>query len=237
MRLSEKRFNKILQAAQNLGEAPKHFRQIIESLTRDQQRELLAIIWLGRGDYQDWYEAVDNAPAEPSMAVYLAEYLAEKTPLAQYLKRGWAVVPYKIKSKLTNDTADKLNEMLAAYELVWEELQDYLLTTDERPDVSFWLLAIFNHTDDLFTSITKEPGQFISWYVEKTSLLKKAIKNTVDYWLKDHPCVQLRPDAPLTAREWIREGLLDNLHLVHVYAQILRDAVLEHEIELIETKK
>lgn len=59
--------------------------QAIEALPREQQTELLALMWLGRGDYPTFAEAMERAQQwQGSVAVYLAD----KSPLSEYLSAG-----------------------------------------------------------------------------------------------------------------------------------------------------
>ena len=59
--------------------------QAIEDLPGGQQTELLALMWLGRGDYPTFAKAMDCAHEwQGSVAVYLAD----KSPLSEYLSTG-----------------------------------------------------------------------------------------------------------------------------------------------------
>lgn len=67
---------------------------LVESLDVDSQRDLLALIWVGRGDYDagDWSEARRQAreTADGQLATYLRE-----TPLASdYINSGLADLGY-----------------------------------------------------------------------------------------------------------------------------------------------
>ena len=56
----------------------------IDELSDDEKTELLAIMWLGRSGGQ-WEDLLSHAKNEIDDA---ARYMAEKTPLATYLKKG-----------------------------------------------------------------------------------------------------------------------------------------------------
>jgi hypothetical protein len=69
---------------------------VIDALNVDAQRDLLALMWVGRGDFrpEDWsaarHQAVDTAD------IHLATYLAE-TPLASdYLVEGLSQMGYAV---------------------------------------------------------------------------------------------------------------------------------------------
>lgn len=60
----------------------------IEDLEPDQQRTLVALMWVGRGDYtvDDWEEALAYAGEADSVAT--ADYLIATPLLADYLEEG-----------------------------------------------------------------------------------------------------------------------------------------------------
>lgn len=67
---------------------------LIDGLNIDAQRDLLALIWLGRGDYgaEDWYQA--RRQARETANLHVAQYL-EETPLASdYLVEGLTLLGY-----------------------------------------------------------------------------------------------------------------------------------------------
>ena len=59
--------------------------QAIEALPNEQQTELLALMWLGRGDYTTFAEAMERAQGWQGT---VAVYLADKSPLSEYLSAG-----------------------------------------------------------------------------------------------------------------------------------------------------
>ena len=63
----------------------------IEALDLDEQAELVALMWLGRGDYtlEEWDAAVSDAAAERSDHTPL--YLLTHPEIAFYLEEGMAV--------------------------------------------------------------------------------------------------------------------------------------------------
>ena len=64
--------------------------ELIRDLEPDQQAELVALMWLGRNDYEinDWEMAVDEATARATEAT--AEYLLSTPMVADYLTEGLA---------------------------------------------------------------------------------------------------------------------------------------------------
>lgn len=68
----------------------------IEDLEPDQQRTLVALMWLGRGDYtvEDWEEAL--AYANEADGVSTAEYLIATPLLADYLEEGLSQHGYDV---------------------------------------------------------------------------------------------------------------------------------------------
>jgi hypothetical protein len=67
------------------------FRTVIEDLEPDQQTEVVALMWLGRGDFQEdeWEEAVSMARDEWTPET--ADFLLGHPLLSEYLVEGLAV--------------------------------------------------------------------------------------------------------------------------------------------------
>lgn len=70
------------------------FRADVRDLEPDQQNQLVALLWLGRGDYalDEWNDAVTYAAENASPAT--AEYLIAHPMLADYLIEGLAQFGY-----------------------------------------------------------------------------------------------------------------------------------------------
>ncbi|MBK1667564.1 hypothetical protein CKO28_05900 [Rhodovibrio sodomensis] len=65
-------------------------KRVIDELNEEAQIELLALTWLGRGDYtaaDEWQEALDEA-ASRHAEINAAEYLLGNPLLADYLEEG-----------------------------------------------------------------------------------------------------------------------------------------------------
>ena len=69
-------------------------RNIIEDLEPDQQRTLVALMWIGRGDYtlDEWDEALGYAAEADSVST--ADYLIATPLLADYLAEGLSLHGY-----------------------------------------------------------------------------------------------------------------------------------------------
>ena len=69
-------------------------RNVIEDLEPDQQRTLVALMWLGRGDYtlDGWEEALSYAAEADSVSA--AHYLIATPLLADYLAEGLSIHGY-----------------------------------------------------------------------------------------------------------------------------------------------
>lgn len=70
----------------------EEFRELIADLNVDEAAELVAIAWIGRGDYdaKEWAEAVSDA--RPRVNKRLAGYLLGMPTLADYLVDGLAAI-------------------------------------------------------------------------------------------------------------------------------------------------
>lgn len=65
----------------------------IEDLEPDQQSTLVALMWLGRGDYDDWEAALEYA--NEASGVTTADYLIATPLLADYLEEGLSLHGYE----------------------------------------------------------------------------------------------------------------------------------------------
>lgn len=68
----------------NVGE----FRSIVHDLSERQRAELVALMWVGRGDYgaEDWEQAVDDAVGDYSIRA--AEYVLAHPMVSDHLEEG-----------------------------------------------------------------------------------------------------------------------------------------------------
>lgn len=68
----------------------------IDGLSSDEQCELIALAWLGRGDYeaQDWSQALEEARGRRTKRT--GAYLLGMTMLADYLEEGLTALNYNV---------------------------------------------------------------------------------------------------------------------------------------------
>lgn len=78
----------IIILARELDRAMPEFRAFVGGLPSDQQAELVALMWVGRGtfDPEDWEEAVRTATNEATSPT--ASYLMGSPHLADHLENG-----------------------------------------------------------------------------------------------------------------------------------------------------
>lgn len=78
----------VIILAREIDRALPEFEAFVGALPADQQAELVALMWLGRGtfDPEDWQEAVETATAEATTPT--ASYLRGSPHLADHLENG-----------------------------------------------------------------------------------------------------------------------------------------------------
>lgn len=86
----------VFDAMERHGEDPivAEFRNIIADLDRGQQVQVVALMWIGRGDYDlsEWDRA--KMDADEQKTDYTADYLLAHPLLADYLDEGLEVLGY-----------------------------------------------------------------------------------------------------------------------------------------------
>lgn len=72
----------------------QEIKHTVNGLESDQQQELVALMWLGRGDYsaEEWDDAVKTA--RDSWTKRTSEYLAATPLVADYLEEGLSALGY-----------------------------------------------------------------------------------------------------------------------------------------------
>ena len=72
----------------------QEFRSIVRDLEPDQQQQVVALLWTGRGDYSEdeWEDALEQARYD--WTPYTAEYLIVHPLLANYLEEGLDIFGY-----------------------------------------------------------------------------------------------------------------------------------------------
>jgi len=82
--------------ASHAGDATyEEFKTIVDDLEPDQQQEVIALLWLGRGDFDadEWGEALEEA--SDSWNTRTAEYLIAHPLLPDYLTEGLDIQGYR----------------------------------------------------------------------------------------------------------------------------------------------
>ncbi len=84
----------------------QQIRDTVEDLEPDQQIELVALMWLGRGDFdvEDWEVAVEQA--QDSWNERTAEYLIGTPLLGDYLAEGLSMLGYDEEGAEADDEED-----------------------------------------------------------------------------------------------------------------------------------
>ncbi len=73
------------------------FKSLVSDLEPDQQQEIVALLWLGRGDYEgeeDWRPALEEA--QRNWNTRTAEYLIAHPLLADHLREGLELLGYQL---------------------------------------------------------------------------------------------------------------------------------------------
>ncbi len=88
MEIAANKVAEVIILARELDRAEREFDGFVDALTEDEQAELVAIFWIGRGsfDADDWDEAVNTALTEATTPT--ATYLKGSPHLADHLEAG-----------------------------------------------------------------------------------------------------------------------------------------------------
>lgn len=88
MELSTRAVAQVILMGREMQRAEGELRAFIERMDRDEQAELVALFWIGRGsfDADDWVEAVQTAEAEATVPT--ADYLFGSPHFADHLEAG-----------------------------------------------------------------------------------------------------------------------------------------------------
>lgn len=84
----------VILMARELDRAEGELRGLIDRMDQDEQAELVALMWVGRGAFEvdDWEEAVQTALAEATTPT--ADYLIGTPHLADHLEAGLEAFGY-----------------------------------------------------------------------------------------------------------------------------------------------
>ncbi len=72
------------------------FRSIVSDLEPDQQMQVVALLWVGRGDYgaEEWEQAVTDA--RDAWNLRTADYLIAHPMLAEHIEEGMQLLGYEL---------------------------------------------------------------------------------------------------------------------------------------------
>ena len=86
--ISPAKVGEIIILAREIDRAEGEFDAVIESLNEDEQANLVAIMWIGRGSFEpeDWDEAVNTAMNEATIPT--ADYLMGMPHLPENIEAG-----------------------------------------------------------------------------------------------------------------------------------------------------
>ena len=96
LELSPRKVAQVIVMSRELDRAEGELRDFIEAMTEDEEAELVAVMWIGRGSFEaeDFTEAVDTARAEASTPC--ADYLIGTPHLAENLETGLEALGYSV---------------------------------------------------------------------------------------------------------------------------------------------
>jgi hypothetical protein len=88
MEISVRKVAQVILMGHEIERAEGELRAFIDRMNQDEQAELTAIYWIGRGSFEaeDWDEAVSTAQAEATTPT--ADYLLGSPHFADYLEAG-----------------------------------------------------------------------------------------------------------------------------------------------------
>ena len=94
--LSPRKVAQVIVMSRELDRAEGEFRDFIEAMTEDEQSELVAVMWIGRGSFEagDFAEAVETARAEATTPC--ADYLIGTPHLGENLETGLEALGYSV---------------------------------------------------------------------------------------------------------------------------------------------
>lgn len=88
MEISPRNVAQVALMGHELGRAEPELRAFIDRMSEDEQAELVAIMWIGRGSFEaeEFQEAVETAKSEASTPC--ADYLLGSPHLSDHLENG-----------------------------------------------------------------------------------------------------------------------------------------------------
>lgn len=88
MEISVRKVAQVILMGHEIDRAEGELRAFIDGMNDDEQAELVALYWIGRGSFdpEDWEEAVDTARAEATTPT--ADYLLGSPHFADHIEAG-----------------------------------------------------------------------------------------------------------------------------------------------------
>lgn len=80
----------------------------------------------------------------------------------------------------------------------------------------------------------REGLDFFPWMHQKVTRVRSGLRHLVELWLLDPREVSLRLDAPMSPREWVRDGLLSALSEMEHNVSKIHDIIEENELVVAE---
>lgn len=96
MEISMQKIAQVIVMGRELNRAEAELRPFVDRLNEDEQAELVALFWIGRGsfDAEDYAEALATARAEASVPT--ADYLLGSPHMADHLEAGCEAMGFDI---------------------------------------------------------------------------------------------------------------------------------------------
>lgn len=156
-------------------------------------------------------------------------------------------------SNIVHNTA----KILTLTKEIKNKLDGYPENKAKRPDIAYELLTMLVLADQLleYADPTKESGEFfglpkeavlfakkplefqselgydfLPWFGEKSSLLKKFVLYLYNYWESDPEKVELIANAPMTPMEWVSDGIYSSLNNIKAYAEKIFTMFCENKV-------
>lgn len=94
--ISRRRVAQVVLMGHELERAERELRAFIERLAEEEQAELVAIMWIGRGAFEpeDWAEALETAETEATTPT--ADYLLGSPHLSDNLEAGMEALGFSL---------------------------------------------------------------------------------------------------------------------------------------------
>lgn len=73
---------------------------------------------------------------------------------------------------------------------------------------------------------------FQPWLLEKLNDMQSAAKCLVKEWLTDLNSIRLKADAPMTPREWLRDGIMMHFHVLQGKAKTVFEEVCSDKLQI-----